>query len=413
MIRAPAIGTSAAGGRWLARLIAVLAIVLGLIGCGSSPDGIVLWHAYSGAEREALETLAAEWNSAHPDAPLTLVAVPYDAFADKITSAVPNGNGPDLFVYSHDRIGDWAAAGVIEPIAFWVDDPTADRFQPAALSAMVYDGELWGLPLAVKCLALFYRTDRVTAPPRTTDELFAMVPASRARGAYPLAYVSADLYGHAPWLSGFGGSVLDEHGAVKVATAEAAAALAFSKKLITSGVIPAESTGPLVGTLFNEGKIDMAIQGPWFVGDIAPGVPWAVTTLPIVSETGRPASPFLSAEGVLMSARAHDKQGAFAVMQFLASDHAAVLRATRAHQIVANVHAYDDATLAADPVQRGFRAQLAHAIPIPATPAMRTVWTPYASALAKVQTSDTAPADALYDLESELRRYAQTPDGAR
>lgn len=401
----------AAVARWIA-ILAVVAIVLGATACGAAPDGIVMWHAYSGAEREALETLAADWNTAHPDQPLTLVAVPYDAFADKITSAVPNGNGPDLFVYSHDRIGDWAAAGVIEPIAFWVDDATADRYDPAALSAMVYQGELWGLPLAVKCLALFYRTDRIKDPPRTTDALFALAPAARARGGYPLAYVSADLYGHEPWLSGFGGSVLDDHGAVRVATAEAAAALAFSKRLITAGVIPAESTGPLVGSLFNEGKIDMAIQGPWFVGDIAAGVPWAVTTLPIVSDTGRPAAPFLSAEGVLMSARAHDKAGAFAVMQFLASDRAAILRATRAHQIVANIHAYDDPALAADPVQRGFRAQLAHTIPIPATPAMRTVWTPYATALAKAQTGDAAPADVLIDLEAEIRRYAAAPEAA-
>ena len=61
-----------------------------------------------------------------------LVAVPYDAFADKLTSAIPRGNGPDLFIYPHDRIGDWADAGMIEPIEFWVDDARADRFSERA-----------------------------------------------------------------------------------------------------------------------------------------------------------------------------------------------------------------------------------------------------------------------------------------
>jgi len=89
-----------------------LAIVVALlVGCSAPKDGVVLWHAYNDRERAALEHVAAEWNEAHPDTPLTLVQVPYDAFADKITSAVPNGNGPDLFVYSQDRIADWAAAG--------------------------------------------------------------------------------------------------------------------------------------------------------------------------------------------------------------------------------------------------------------------------------------------------------------
>ena len=387
-----------------------LAIVIALASCSAGRgDGVVLWHAYNGPERAALEQRASEWNALHPDQPLTLVQVPYDAFADKITSAVPNGNGPDLFVYSHDRIGDWAAAGVIEPIEYWVDDRLAARYRDDALAAMAYQGDLWGLPMAVKCLALFYRTDRVAHPPRTTDELFAMAPAARARGSYPLAYANSDLYQHAAWLHGFGGAVMTADGEIRIDTPEAAAAMDFSRRMIERGVTPAETTGPLVETLFNEGKADMALEGPWFTGDIAQGVPWAVTTLPIVSETGKPAAPFFSAEGVLMSARAHDKDAAFAVMQFLADDASARARAEAAGQIVPNVHAYDDGALARDATQAAFRAQLAHTVLIPAAPAMRMVWTPYMTALAKVQTGGTSPSDALLEVEREVRRYAEPP----
>jgi maltose-binding protein MalE len=383
------------------------AALVALAACGSRSDGIVLWHAYNGPERATLEHVAAEWNEAHPETPLTLVQVPYDAFADKITSAVPNGNGPDLFVYSHDRIGDWAAAGVIEPIEYWVDDATAGRYQRDALAAMAYRDDLWGLPVAVKCLALFYRTDRVAHPPRTTDELLAMAPAARARGAYPLVYANSDLYDHAPWLHGFGGVVLDERGEIRIASAEAAQAMDFSKRLIDRGVVPAETTGPLVETLFNEGKADMALEGPWFVGDIAKGVPWAVTTLPIVSDTGRPAAPFFSAEGVLMSARARDKDAAFQVMLWIAGDRSATERAQAAGQIVPNLHAYDDAALARDATQAAFRKQLEHTVLIPAAPAMRMVWTPYMTALAKVQSGGASPSDALLEVERQVRQYAE------
>ena len=88
-----------------------------LIAC-SDPKGIVLWHAYNGAERSALEQTARTWNAAHPDQPLELVAVPFDGFGDKLSSAIPRGNGPDLFIYPQDRIGDWADSNVIEPIEF-------------------------------------------------------------------------------------------------------------------------------------------------------------------------------------------------------------------------------------------------------------------------------------------------------
>jgi len=156
-------------------LVAACALCAACPGCGDGrPRGIVLWHAYNGDERIALEATAAAWNTAHPDQQLTLVAVPYDAFADKLSSAIPRGNGPDLFIYPQDRIGDWAAAGVIEPLEFWVDDAHASRFSDASLAALSYRGSLWGLPLAVKSLAMFYRTDLAPTPPRTTDELLGL-----------------------------------------------------------------------------------------------------------------------------------------------------------------------------------------------------------------------------------------------
>ena len=88
---------------------------------------------------------------------------------------------------------------------------------------MAYHGSLWGLPLAVKSLALFYRTDLVAEPPRTTDELVALAPKMTARHGFALAYANVDLYGHAPWLHGFGGRVLADDGSLAIATPEAAA----------------------------------------------------------------------------------------------------------------------------------------------------------------------------------------------
>ena len=110
------------------RASAVLGCLLALlVACGGSEArGITLWHAYTGTEKTALEASAARWNAQHPDEPLTLVAIPYGAFADKLTSAIPGGNGPDLFIYEQDRIGNWVDDGVIEPIEFWVDDARAD-----------------------------------------------------------------------------------------------------------------------------------------------------------------------------------------------------------------------------------------------------------------------------------------------
>ncbi len=391
------------GGSIVVAAAVAASIALGACGRGGD-DAVTLWHAYGGDERVALEAVAARWNDAHPDRTVHLVAVPYDAFADKITSAIPNGNGPDLFIYSHDRIGDWVASGLIEPIEFWVDESIADRWD-GALPAMAYRGSLWGLPLAVKSLALYVRTDLVATPPRTTDELFAMTADLRARGIFPLAYPADDLYGHAPWLHGHGGATLEPDGDAVIATPAAVAAAAFARELVVREVVPRDADVALTATLFNEGKAAMAMSGPWFQGDIAAGVPWTVTTLPVVSATGKPAAPFLGAEGVLMSTRARDKDAAIAVMMELAGDASAVLRAEKARQVVPNTAAYASGALAKDPVLGAFRRQLESTVPMPAVPLMRAVWTPYKNALGSVVSGASRPADALERAAGEIRGY--------
>jgi arabinogalactan oligomer/maltooligosaccharide transport system substrate-binding protein len=375
-------------------------------GCGQAREpGVVLWHAYTGMERRALEQTAERWNAKHPDVPLTLVAVPHDSFADKLTSAIPRGNGPDLFIYADDRIGAWADAGTIEPIEFWVDDARAERFSEQAMTAMAYRGSLWGLPLAVKSLVLYVRTDLVQTPPKTTDELIALAPMMKKQSGFAVAYANVDLYGHAPWLHGFGGKVIDDDGNLAIATPEAAEAMAFARKLVADGIAPADAQGPMVASLFNAGKAATVLSGPWFITDIVDGVPWQVVTLPIVSATGKPAAPFLGAESILMSAYARDKAVAFAVMDELTSDDAAVLRARDARQVVANPAAYADPQVARDSALRTFRAQLEHTVPMPKVPAMRLVWTPYQNALGEVLAGRRDPGAQLIAVEREVEDY--------
>lgn len=378
--------------------------LLCLIAC-SDPHGIVLWHAYNGAERTALEETAQAWNRANPDRPLELVAVPFDGFGDKLSSAIPRGNGPDLFIYPQDRIGDWADSNVIEPIEFWVDDARADRFSEQAIGAMAYRGSLWGLPMTIKPLALYYRTDLVKVPPHTTEELLAYTKQMRDRDGYALAYANVDLYGHAAWLHGFGGRVMDAGGKLAIATPEAAEAAAFAKQLVKSGAVPDDAQAPLVTSLFNEGRAAMAMSGPWFAADIRPGVPWKVATLPVITATGKYAAPFASAEALAMSARAKDKDGAFAVMDFLTSDASAITRAKGAHQVVPNPVAYLDPEVAADTTLATFVAQLEHSVPLPTAPAMRMVWTPYRTALGDIFAGRSDPGQRLIKVEEELESY--------
>lgn len=394
---------------WIPRCAAFAAAALAG-GCAADDrDRVVLWHHYNGDERAALEEVVRDIEG-ELSLDVDVVAVPYENFADKITNGIPNGNGPDLFLFAHDRLGDWAEAGLVEPVEFYVDEELADRYAYDALASMAYGSSLYGLPLAVKSVALFYRTDLVSRPPETTDELLAW-SRDHADGSfrYALAYDPSDLYGHAGWLHGFGGAVFDDDG-LAIASDAAVAAAAFVGALVEEGHVPRSIRGEMIPTLFSEGEAAMAVSGPWFIADIAEGTPWALASLPVVSETGERAAPFLGTEGVLMSAESRNKADAFEVMRALASDSSAALRARRARQVVPNVAVYEEPDIGGDPVLGAFREQLEHTVPMPATPEMRMVWTPYARALERATAGGGDPRRALADAEQTIRGYI---DGAR
>jgi arabinogalactan oligomer/maltooligosaccharide transport system substrate-binding protein len=108
-------------GRALAAAAAFVAFVAAP--AAQSATELVVWHAYRGDEKAAFEKVVGMYNAKQKDVAVKTLAVPYDAYADKITASVPRGKGPDVFIFAQDRLGGWVEAGqTIEPIDFFVDD---------------------------------------------------------------------------------------------------------------------------------------------------------------------------------------------------------------------------------------------------------------------------------------------------
>lgn len=361
----------------------------------AAPVPLRLWHSYRGAERDALERLAAEFTRRHPEWPVAPLAVPYEAFANKLTSAIPRGHGPDVFIAAHERLGDWALSGLVAPLPD--DDPTRHAFLPATVDALTWQGRLHGYPLAFKSLALFVRDDVLEGPvPADTEAMLAACRALSARrpGTFCAAWEAGSFYHHAPWLFGFGGGILDDDDAPRLDRPGNAASIAFVRDLSRAGFLPQEPTAALVTQLFNEGRVAMVVNGPWFLGELAPGVPFSVHPLPRVSLTGRAATPFLTVEAALVSTRARNPEGARALARFLAIEGAPV-RLADARQAVALAAAYDAPDAAVDPIVLRFRDAAAAAVPMPNVPVMRAVWEPASQALRAVLRGAAEPDAAL------------------
>jgi arabinogalactan oligomer/maltooligosaccharide transport system substrate-binding protein len=375
-------------------LFALLAALL-LPGRASAAE-VVVWHAYRGAEKAAFEKVAAAYN-ARPGNPhkVTTLAVPYDAFADKISAAVPRGKGPDVFIFAQDRLGGWIEAGnTVEPIDFFLDDALKARFIPSTLEAMTYRGSVWGLPLNYKCIALVYNKKLVKAPPRTSAELEALAKKLTQRGAgrFGLAYSYADYYYHAALQNTFGGRVFDA-GKPVLDAPENVKAAELLQAWIKAGFMPAEPSTALITSLFNEGKAAMVFSGNWFLGEIAPGIDWAVTTLPALTEAGgKPMRPWTTVEGVYVAAPSKNKDAAFDFVKFATDLDAARIMALEGRQSPANAKVYADAKVAADPVLAAFKKQVDVAVPMPNLPEMTMVWSPATTAMGSITRGGDAKA---------------------
>jgi len=86
-------------------LVAALALAV-VLGLARPAQAVVLWHAYRGAEQQALDQVVDDFRRAHPGEVVEVLALPFDAYASKLEAAIPHGHGPDVFLDAHERLVD-------------------------------------------------------------------------------------------------------------------------------------------------------------------------------------------------------------------------------------------------------------------------------------------------------------------
>lgn len=363
---------------------------------------LTVWHAYRGKEKAAFEKVIDIYNkqAAATGVKVTTLAVPYDAYADKITAAVPRGKGPDVFIFAQDRLGGWVEGGTtVEPIDFFLDDNVRNQFLPSMLAAMTYRGTVYGLPLNFKSITLIYNKKLVATPPATSSALVELARGltDAAVGKYGLAYAYNDYYYHAALQNAFGGRAFDPGPKPALNAPENIAAMKLLLKWIRDdGILPAEPSTALVTSLFNQGKAAMVFSGPWFLGEIAPEIDYGLGVLPTIDEArGQPMRPWLTIEGVYVSAGSRHKEVAFELAKYLVSEEAGLVLAVEGRQLHTNKAVYAHKAVADDPVLTAFRRQLDSAIPMPNFAEMTVMWSPATTAMNTIVRGAATPEAAL------------------
>ncbi|MCK7598571.1 extracellular solute-binding protein [Microbulbifer sp. CAU 1566] len=391
------------------RRLASLAIVLlsmALAAGVSAAEVLNLWHGYRGAERAAFEQLIDDYNRSQSAIEVKALAVPFGGYADKLSAALPRGQGPDIFVFAHDRLGGWASAGhTVAPIDRYISARLLRRFPPNLIDAMTFGGDLYGLPLAFKSPALILNTDLVQTAPATTDAMVAEARrhTDRKAGRFGLAYSYTEPFFHGALMNSFGRGPFDRGGNLDLDSRANIDSVEMLVRWVRDDrILPEEPSSTLVTSLFNQGRAAMVISGPWMLGEIAPQVNYRVVPLPSNSESGLPLSPWVAVEGLFLSPWSKNPAAAVAVMDFLTSRPSAEKMGIEGGQLPANISAFEHSGIATNDTAMAFRRQLEVAVPIPNLPAMTLLWVPLGNALKKVVKGAAKPEAEMRQLQRRM-----------
>lgn len=325
---------------------------------------------------------------------------------DRLITADPAGEGPDIIVGAHDWLGQLVANGVIAPIDIAA---ISDTFADVAVSAFTYEGKTYGVPYAIESIALIRNTDLVPTAPATFEELETIALGLVADGTVtvPLALQengNGDPFHNYPLVTALGGYVfgspelgydpndlgLDSPGGLKAAEAFGA----WSE----SGLVNIDVTYDVMLESFGSGDAPFAITGPWAVSSFA-DVNYVVEPIPPV-QGGTPA-PFVGVQGFMIATNAANPLIAETfLLDVMAGEDAQFALYEAGNRAPANLAAF--ATASTDPDVQGFGLSSANGFPMPAIPEMGSVWSAWTDAYELIFTG-TDPQQAFKDAAAQIR----------
>jgi len=298
---------------------------------------------------------------------------------DKFQAAAGAGKGPDIFCWPHDRVGEWAKSGLIVPVQ--PPKRVRDDIEPAAWSAVSWNGQTWGYPIAIEAVGLIYNKALVKTPPATFDDVIALDKELAKQNKKAMLWAYNQLFFSWALIAGGGGYVFgkDAKGALDPKTTGinspgALVGLQLIEKLVKDGLMPQGAKYSDMESQFAAGKVAMMINGPWAWDNVKKvKIDFGVTTIPAIAP-GKPAKPFVGVLGCMITAPSKNKDIAreFIENHLLKIESLKTISADVPLGTPANKAYYEE--LSADP---NIRATMANALagePIPNIPEMGRVF---------------------------------------
>lgn len=327
---------------------------------------------------------------------------------EKFQQAVGAGKGPDIFCWPHDRVGEWAKAGLIVPVR--PNKAIRDEIEPSAWDAFRYRGKVWGYPIAIEANGLIYNKDLVRTPPATFDDVRVIDAELSRQGKKAILWDFNKSFFTWPMLAGAGGFVFGKDKAgeydpqqVGVNTPGAVKAGEVLKGLIDDKVMPKGARYAEMEAGFARGTVAMMVSGPWAWDNARRAkINFGVAPIPAVV-AGQPSQPFVGVLGCMVSAPSKLKDIAreFLENHLLRPEQLKVVNADVPLGVPANKAFY--AELSTDPNIRATMENARLGRPVPNIPEVGRFWTAMDAALEAITNGLQSPQDALDGARARMK----------
>ncbi len=156
---------------------------------------LTVWDQFTGPETTAVDKLYHNFTAAHPTITIRREAVQTDQMRQTVKTALASGTGPDIIFYDAGPgyAGVLANAGLLRPLdAYAATYNWNARVIPSAREGVMINGKVYGLPLQVDLIGVYYNKTLIDKAkltvPRTVDQLISFCGQAKAKGYIPMAF---------------------------------------------------------------------------------------------------------------------------------------------------------------------------------------------------------------------------------
>lgn len=261
------------------------------------------WNGFTGGDGPVMLQLVNQFNKEHENINVSMVAMQWVDFYQKLPGAVAAGEGPDVAIMHIDQLALEAARGVIVPLGDVAEALGLQKsdFAPAIWEGGIYKGKRYGIPLDTHPLGLYYNKavmDKVgldpNKPPQTKDDYTAALEQLKGKGIQG-SWVTPNLF--TGWMMfqsllwQFGGDLYNEDVTRSTVNSEAGVeALTWMVELIKKGYSPKNVAQDGDVIALQNGQNAFNWNGIWMINayGAVPDLEWGAAPLPKIG-TGKAA----------------------------------------------------------------------------------------------------------------------------